>query len=88
MLIANTMAAVQREGHDLAAMLTRALRPKASYVAITPKPWEMPEEEWARVKASLLAAGFSYDGSKREWRRTMAIADAAELPFKVKEVAA
>lgn len=74
-------------GADVEAMLTRALRPKVLVVAKTPKPWEMPDEEWSALKSRLGDAGFRFDGDRKEWRRRMPPEDIATLPFPA-EIAA
>lgn len=76
-LIASTLTAVAKT-HDLAAILERAMRPKAKFVSLA------PFEEKEVVKA----AGFQWDGAVKEWSRRMAIADASQLPFAVRQVTA
>lgn len=88
MLIAGTIERVQAMGHDVDAMTAKALRPKALYVAETPKPWDMPDGEWTDLKAKLTAAGFRFDQSSKSWRGKVAVEDVDDLPFTVREVAA
>ncbi len=76
-LLARLLTRAHELGVDLDAMLARGLRPKAEFVALV--PFERKDEA--------KAAGFQWDGARREWRRTMAIEDAAALPFKVRQVA-
>jgi hypothetical protein len=61
---------------DLEAMLARGLRPKARF---TVAERGFDEARNALVKAN----GFTWDASRREWSRTMAIEDAEALPFRV-----
>lgn len=63
-------------GYDIDAMIARAMRPKATFVSLA------PFEEKEAVKA----AGFSWIPDRKVWERTMAIEDAAKLPFKVREI--
>lgn len=82
MLLAKTFQAVHKDGHDVQAMLARAMRPKAKYVALV----SYDDREKAK------AAGFSWDstctiGSSRgSWVRQMAIEDVGALPFKTREL--
>lgn len=75
--IARLLERVAEMGHDVGAMIERGLRPKARFVALV----SYDDREKAK------AAGFAWDGTRREWSRTMAVADAAELPFKVRVAA-
>ena len=88
MLIARTLENVQAAGHDLHAMLARALRPKGHYVADTPKPWEMADGEWPILKGKLHSAGFRFEenGQEKRWVGRVAHDDVAALPFAVREV--
>ncbi len=61
-------------GADLPAMIAHGLRPKARFVALV----SFEEKEAAKT------AGFQWDASRREWWRTMAIDDAAALPFRTR----
>ena len=78
MLVAKTIEAVQGLGHDVNAMLERALRPKATFQALV----SYDDREKAK------AAGFSWNGAAKVWTRSMAAEDTAALPFPVREVAA
>ncbi len=75
-LIARLFTRSRELGADLAAMLARGMRPKASFVALV----SFEEKDQAK------AAGFQWDGAKRQWLRTMAIEDAAALPFKTRQI--
>ncbi len=77
MLIAGTLASVQAEGHDLAAILARAMRPKALF--------RISETRFDEARNALAkAANFRWE--KPHWVRTMAIEDVAALPFDVTQV--
>lgn len=86
MLIAKTCEEVQAAGHDLAAMIAKALRPKVEVVADTPKPWDMPEAEWTDLKGRLLASGFQFINERKAWVGRIAKDDIAGLGFRVREV--
>lgn len=86
MLIAKTCEAVQNEGHDLGAMIAKALRPKVTVIAETPKPWDMPEAEWTNLKGRLLASGFQFVNERKAWVGRVAKDDIAALGFRVREV--
>lgn len=77
-LIAKTIAAVQAGGVDVDALITSALRPKATFQANV----SFDDREKAK------AAGFRWDGATRRWLRAMAVEDTKELPFPVTQVAA
>jgi DNA polymerase-3 subunit epsilon len=62
----------------LDAALAHSLLPKAWLVACV--PFELKDEAKDR--------DFHWDAARKEWRRYMAIADAAEFPFAVREAAA
>lgn len=62
-------------GADIEAMLIRALRPKARFVA------DLPRSRNDELKA----AGFRWDNDRKQWWRKMAIADVGTLPFPVRE---
>ncbi len=76
-LLARLFTRSRELGADLGAMLARGLRPKASFVALV--PFERKDEA--------KAAGFQWDAAKRQWLRTMAIEDAAALPFPTRVAA-
>jgi DNA polymerase III subunit epsilon len=65
-------------GHDVRAMLTRALRPKGRYVALV----SYDGRELAK------AAGFRWSSESRTWEREMASEDAERLPFPVRRIRA
>lgn len=52
------------------------MRAKALFVALV--PFERKDEA--------KAAGFQWDAARRQWLRTMAIEDAAALPFRTQQV--
>jgi DNA polymerase-3 subunit epsilon len=63
---------------DLPGMFTKAMRPKATFQSMA-----RPFDDNDLVKSH----GFRWTGDKvTGWRRTMAVADAALLPFPVREV--
>jgi DNA polymerase-3 subunit epsilon len=66
---------VAEHGHDIRAMLRKALRPKATFQAIV----SYDDREKAKQ------AGFQWEAASKRWLRTMAIEDAASLPFKTKQ---
>ena len=71
-LLARLFTRARELGADLPAMLARGMRPKAEFIALV--PFERKDEA--------KAAGFQWDGARREWRRRMAIEDAAAMPFR------
>lgn len=77
-LIARLFTRARELGADLRAMLARALRPKADFVALV----SYDDREKAK------AAGFRWEAATKSWLRRMAIEDAQALPFKVRQVAA
>lgn len=77
-MLARLFTRVAEMGVDLGAMVARGMRPSAVFVALA------PYEQKDVVKA----AGFSWDGERKEWRRRMAVEDVAGLPFRVREVGA
>lgn len=76
-LIAKTIEAAQAIV-DVDALIVRALRPKATFAALV----SFDDREKAK------AAGFRWDAPTKRWLRAMAIEDAEQLPFAVREVAA
>lgn len=72
LLIARLFERVHEMGVDLQAMLQRGFRPKAKFAALTASS-TLPKEH-----------GFRYNG--KMWTRSMAIEDAAALPFKTKQL--
>ncbi len=77
MLIARTLENVQAAGHDLPAILAKAMRPKATFV-IADTTFDAARNELAK------AANFRW--VKPHWKRTMAVEDASSLPFEVRQV--
>lgn len=77
-LIARLLTRAHELGADLPAMLARGLRPKATFQALV----SFDDREKAK------AAGFRWEPSTKRWLRTMAVEDAAALPFTAKQVAA
>ncbi len=63
-------------GHDVGAMLARALRPKGRYVALV----SYDARELAK------AAGFRWAAESKTWEREMATEDAERLPFPVRRI--
>jgi DNA polymerase-3 subunit epsilon len=76
-LIARLFTRSRELGADLQAMLERAMRPKAEFVALV----SFEEKDKAKL------AGFAWQAETKTWRRRMAREDAAQLGFKVREVA-
>jgi len=76
-LLARLFTRARELGADLGAMLARGLRPKAEFVSLA------PFEQKDVVKAH----GFAWFPDRKEWRRRMAIEDAAALPFRVRQLA-
>jgi DNA polymerase-3 subunit epsilon len=76
MLLARLLYRCHELGHDVQAMLARGLRPMATFQALV----SFDDKDKAKD------AGFRWDAAKRQWLRKMAIADAAELPFKTRQV--
>lgn len=56
--------------------LVRSREPKAEFVAL------VPYQEREKAKA----AGFIWNGEKKEWRKRMRIASAKDLPFRTRQV--
>lgn len=77
-LLARLFTRARELGADLDAMLARGLRPKAEFVSLAP----------FEVKDVVKAHGFTWFPDRKEWRRRMAIEDAAALPFRVRQAAA
>lgn len=71
-LIARLLTRCHELGHDLQAMLTRAMRPKALIRGLQ----RFEENQLAKD------AGFRWDGDRKWWTRRMVPADAASLPFR------
>jgi DNA polymerase-3 subunit epsilon len=71
---------VAEMGHDVQAMLARAMRPKARFV-VAERAFD------AARNAIVKAHRFAWDANRREWWRQMAIEDAAALPFETRRSA-
>lgn len=76
LLLARLLERVAELGHDIDAMLARAMRPKVKVVSLA--PFERKDE----VKA----AGFRWDPGAKVWWRTIAAEDVAALPFRCRVV--
>ena len=87
LLVARLLERAAELGADIPAMLDKAMRPKVLVAAVTPKPWEMAEEEWAALKGKLLEAGFRFDSAAKRWAKKMPVESIAELPFDARIVA-
>lgn len=75
-LMARLFSRVAELGGDLQHMLTRAMRPKATYLSLAP----------FAQKDLVKASGFEWNPERKEWTRRMFVEDAAKLGFAVKEV--
>lgn len=80
-LLARLLTRAKELGADLDAMIAMGLRPRALFEVAD--KW-FDEGRNAQAKA----AGFKWIAEAKSWRRSMAVEDAAALPFKVVEVAA
>lgn len=78
-ILTRLLMRVHENGVDLQAFLARGLRPKATFV-VADQRFDEARNELAK------ANGFTWQDPF--WRRTMAVEDAASLPFEVREVAA
>lgn len=63
-------------GHDLVAMVERAMRPKGRFQAL------VSYDDRQKAKD----AGFEWDGARKTWERTMFIDDAEALSFKTRRI--
>lgn len=86
MLIAKTIEATQALGHDVDAMIVRALRPRSRFVAVGSDGTSrsLPRS----INPTLKEHSFRWDPDRGEWWRVMVADDTATLPFAVREVAA
>jgi DNA polymerase-3 subunit epsilon len=73
-LIARLFTRSRELGSDLDVMLTRAMRPKAEFVALV----SYDDRQLAKD------AGFQWNGDTRLWTKRCFIDDASALPFKVR----
>lgn len=79
MLIAKTLEAVQKSGHDMQAMFARAMRPRATF--------EIADRSFdAARNAKAKEIGFRWEDPPKRWVKRMAREDVAGLPFEVREV--
>jgi DNA polymerase-3 subunit epsilon len=75
--LSRILTRLAEKGHDLEAMLVHAMRPKAMFHSLA--PFEM--------KDVVKSHGFRWSPEEKIWWRRMAVDDAKELPFKVRQVA-
>lgn len=78
-LMARLLTRARELGADLDAMLAKGLRPRALF-EVADRGFDANRNEQAK------AAGFRWDAEQKSWRRTMAIEDAAGLPFRTRQV--
>lgn len=76
-LISRLLIRARELGVDLAAMLARGLRPKATVVALVSYDDRMKARD----------AGFQWDPVGRAWSRRMAVEDLPALPFRTRVLA-
>jgi DNA polymerase-3 subunit epsilon len=74
--LARMFQRVAEKGHDVDAMLTKAMRPKARFVANVPRS----------RNDELKAAGFRWDPDRSQWWKKMVVEEAAMLAFPVQEM--
>jgi DNA polymerase III epsilon subunit-like protein len=75
-LLSRLLTRVHEMGCDLEALLARGLRPKATFQGLVPMSRNNELKE----------AWFKWKPDTKQWLRTMAIEDAALLPFPTREV--
>ena len=75
-LLARLFERVAELGHDVGAMLERAMRPKSKIVSLAP----------FEQKDVVKAAGFRWDPQGKVWWRNMAAEDVPALPFRTRRV--
>jgi DNA polymerase-3 subunit epsilon len=73
--LSRILTRLAEKGHDLEAMLVHAMRPKAMFHSLA--PFEM--------KDVVKSHGFRWSPEEKIWWRRMAIEDAKDLPFKVRQ---
>ena len=73
--LARIFQRVAEMGADVPGILARAMRPKSRYVALV----SFEDREKAK------AAGFQWDGARKQWHRTMARDDVDALGFETRE---
>ncbi len=66
-------------GADLEAMIAKGLRPRALF-EVADRGFDANRNEHAK------AAGFRWVPERKSWERTMAIEDAAGLPFRTRQI--
>ena len=79
--LARLFARVSEMGHDVSAMIERALLPRKTYRAVV----SFDEKDKAK------SLGFEWDGARKIWHRRLLVEEAANVtqwPFKLEEVAA
>jgi DNA polymerase-3 subunit epsilon len=79
-LLARLLTRVTELGVNLETFLAGGLRPKGRFI-VADQSYNPQRNEQAK------AAGFRWDGAKKEWWRLMPVDDAANLPFKTRMVA-
>lgn len=76
MILARLFERVAEMGHDIRAMLTRAMRPKALFAA------SVSYDDREKAKS----AGFQWQPAEKQWTRRMAVEDAGALGFPVRKL--
>lgn len=77
-LLARLLTRVAEQGTELVPFLERGLRPKATYQALV----SFHDNHKAK------AAGFQWEPESKRWLRTLAVEDACNFPFLIRQVAA
>lgn len=75
-LLARLLTRCSMQGVNLSALLVKAARPKATFQALV----SYDQRELAK------SADFHWEPATKRWLRTMAVDDAARLPFQTKEI--
>ena len=75
-MLARLFTRARELGADLPAMLARGMRPKAEFAALVSYDDHKQASD----------AGFRWDGTAKLWKRTMALEDAAALPFRTRQL--
>ena len=75
-LIARLLTRSKELGADLQALIAHGMRPKATFAALVSY----------NDRAEASGAGFHWECAVKRWERTMAIEDAAALPFSTRQV--
>lgn len=76
LLLARCFERVAELGHNVDAMIRRAMRPRREFEAVV----SYDKRELAK------SAGFSWNGDHKKWTKSVAIEDAGSFPFQVKPV--